>query len=68
MSISYIYYAGMMIYTGIYGLANMQDLTECLLRFGLAHGSLIQITISVLIITIDRLVFLLYIFIIQHVR
>ena len=46
----------------------MQDLTECLLRFGLAHGSLIQITISVLIITIDRLVFLLYIFIIQHVR
>lgn len=54
LSAAYIWLGIMMVYTGIYGLANMQEKNECLLRFGLTHSSLMLVCWQNIMLTIDR--------------
>ncbi|XP_067948614.1 uncharacterized protein [Watersipora subatra] len=54
LSAAYIWHGLMMIYTGIYGLAQMQQLHECLIRFGLVHSSFVMISWTNCMLTMDR--------------
>ena len=54
LSVAYIWHALMMIYTGIYGLANIQEKHECLIRFGLTHSSFILVSWTNFLLTLDR--------------